>query len=352
MTMAFPSMAEEGFGLPFDFNAKTRIMTTTDSYATVYPQFFAFADVQFDKQFWTNTEMKVELDRMQLLYELTPAQLHAVKFVLQLFLKYELIVGEEFWGGLFVKLFPRPEVKAMAAAFAAFELQVHARFYNQLNVQLGLDKDEDYRAYAANPELAARVAWLERVLAGEDKLLSCIVFSMTETALLFASFAILKSFQSNGYNKIPVVVRGTNQSAIDEDLHGLAAAEVINQHYRELGRPLREDLARVKVINEAIQYAYAHECMIIDMAFIEDTLNGMTKDDFKDYVKVRLNKFAERLGLDLPFPGITSPITAWFDLGTDSYKVTDFFTPGMGMEYESSWNEQGFIDGWRMGDTE
>lgn len=339
-------------GLPFDFNAKTRIMTTTDSYATVYPQFFEFADKQFDKQFWTNTEMKVELDRMQLLYELTPAQLHAVKFVLQLFLKYEMIVGEEFWNGLFIKVFPRPEAKAMAAAFAAFELQVHARFYNQLNVQLGLDKDEDYRAYAANPELAARVAWLEKVLAGEDKLLATIVFSLTETALLFASFAILKSFQSNGYNKIPVTVRGTNQSAIDEDLHGFAAAWAINQHYKELGRPLREDAVRVKQIYNAIQYAYEHECMIIDLAFIEDTLNGMTKDDFKNYIKVRLNVFAERLGLDLPFPGVTSPITAWFDLGTDSYKMVDFFTPGMGMEYESSWNEQGFIDGWRMGDIE
>lgn len=339
-------------GLPFDFNAKTRIMTHTDSYATVYPKFFEFADQQFDSQFWTNTEMKVELDRMQLLYELTPAQLHAVKFVLQLFLKYELIVGEEFWNGLFIKVFPRPEAKAMAAAFAAFELQVHARFYNQLNVQLGLDKDEDYRAYAANPELAARVEWLENVLSGKDKLLSTIVFSLTETALLFASFAILKSFQSNGYNKIPVVVRGTNQSAIDEDLHGFAAAWAINQHYHELGRPLREDTARVEQIYAAIQYAYEHECLIIDLAFLEDTLNGMTKEDFKNYIKVRLNVFAERLGLDLPFYGAESPITAWFELGTDSYKMVDFFTPGMGMEYESGWNEQGFIDGWRMGDTQ
>ena len=339
-------------GLPFDFNAKTRIMTETDSYATVYPQFYEFADQQFDKQFWTNTEMKVELDRMQLLFDLTPAQLHAVKFVLQLFLKYELIVGEEFWNGLFIKVFPTPEAKAMAAAFAAFELQVHARFYNQLNVQLGLDKDEHYRAYAANPELAARVEWLEGVLSGEDKLLSVIVFSMTETALLFASFAILKSFQSNGYNKIPVTVRGTNQSAIDEDLHGFAAAWAINQHYKELGRPLSEDTARVKVIYEAIQYAYEHECLIIDMAFIEETLNGMTKDHFKDYVKVRLNKFATRLGLDEPFPGASSPIEAWFVLGTDSYKMVDFFTPGMGMEYESSWDEHGFIVGYTMEDKE
>jgi ribonucleotide reductase beta subunit family protein with ferritin-like domain len=332
--------------VPFDWNAKTRIMTETDSYAIVYPQFLEFADQQFDKQFWTNTEMKVELDRMQLLFELTPAQLHAVKFVLQLFLKYELIVGEEFWNGLFIRVFPTPEAKAMAAAFAAFELQVHARFYNQLNVQLGLDTDEHYRAYAANPELAARVEWLEKVLSGEDKLLSVIVFSMTETALLFASFAILKSFQTNGYNKIAVTVRGTNQSAIDEDLHGLAAAWAVNQHYKELGRPLREDTVRVEQIYKAIQYAYEHECLIIDLAFLEDTLNGMTKEDFKNYIKVRLNVFAERLGLDLPFPGVTSPITKWFELGTDSYKMVDFFTPGMGLEYESGWDETGFIRGY------
>ncbi|ATN92828.1 putative ribonucleotide-diphosphate reductase beta subunit [Pseudomonas phage PPSC2] len=339
-------------GLPFkgtqEFNwdAKTRIMTETDSYSTVYPQLLEFADQQFDKQFWTNTEMKVELDRMQLLFDLTPAQLHAVKFVLQLFLKYELIVGEEFWGNLFIKVFPTPEAKAMAAAFAAFELQVHARFYNQLNVQLGIDKDEDYRAYAANPELAKRVEWLESVLSGKDKLLSVIVFSMTETALLFASFAILKSFQTNGYNKIAVTVRGTNQSAIDEDLHGFAAAWAVNQHYKELGRPLKEDTKRVEQIYKAIQYAYEHECLIIDLAFLEDTLNGMTKDDFKNYIKVRLNVFATRLGLDEPFPGAESPITKWFDLGTDSYKMVDFFTPGMGMEYESGWDESGFIRGY------
>lgn len=333
-------------GLPFDWDAKTRIMTKTESYATVYPQFFAFADQQFDSQFWTNTEMKVELDKLQLLFELTPAQLHAVKFVLQLFLKYELIVGEEFWGGLFIKLFPRPEVKAMAAAFAAFELQVHARFYNQINVQLGLDKDEDYIAYTKDPELASRIEWLEGVLSGEDKLLSCIVFSMTETALLFASFAILKSFQSNGYNLLPVIVRGTNQSAIDEDLHGLAAAEVINQHYAELGRPLREDTNRVAKIYEAIDYAYAHECRIIDLAIIEDHLNGVSKQDYKDNVKERLNLFARRIKLDEPFPGAVSSITDWFEKGTESYKMVDFFTPGMGMEYESGWDESGFIRGY------
>lgn len=334
----------------FDFNAKTQIMTPTTSYARYYPSIVALANIQLDKQFWTNTEMKVELDRMQFLYELTEEQLHAVKFVLQLFLKYELIVGEEFWQNLVMKVFPRPEMKLAAAILAMMELGVHAEFYNQINIILGLDKDSDYIAFANDPILAERVRWLEEVLSGEDKLLATMVFSMTETALLFSSFAILKSHQCNGYNKIPVTVRGTNQSAIDEDLHGLIAAEAINIHYRELGRPLIEDTARVTKIYEAVQYAYEHECRIIDLAIPGGVLNGHTVQEYKDFVKMRLNVYLERIGLPHAFPGAQSPIDAWFTRNTEAYKVIDFFTPGMGMEYESSWNEQGFIDGWYEGE--
>ena len=43
-----------------------RIMTPTDSYVRCYPGFVDFANQQLEDQFWTSTEMKVELDRMQL----------------------------------------------------------------------------------------------------------------------------------------------------------------------------------------------------------------------------------------------------------------------------------------------
>lgn len=332
---------------PFDFNRKTQIMTETTSYARCYPVIVELANRQLEKQFWTSSEMKVELDRMQLLYELTPAQLHAVKFVLQLFLKYELIVGEEFWNSLIIKLFPRPECKLAASILGAIELGVHAEFYNQINVQLGLDKDEDYIAYASDPILSARVAWLEEILSGEDKLLAAIIFGLTETALLFSSFSILKSFQSNGYNKIPVIVRGTNQSAVDEDLHGVIAAEMINTHYAELGKPLIEDTRRVEEINRACHFAYEHESRIIDLAILEDTLNGVKKQEYKEMVKHRINVFRERLGLPHMFTIGECSIIDWFESNTYAYKVVDFFTPGLGMEYETAWDETAFIRGYK-----
>lgn len=335
----------------FDWSRKTQIQTPTLSYTRHYPEIVALANQQLEEKLWFSSEMIVERDKMQLMYELTPAQLHAVRTVLQLFLRYELIVGEEFWNGMVIREFPRPEVKLAASVLGMVELAVHAEFYNQINQVLGMDKDEDYLAFTNDPILNARVEWLEGVLTGEDKVLATIIFSMTETALLFSSFAILKSFQSNGHNEIPVIARGANQSAVDEDLHGVISAEIINRRYAELGRPLREDTERVKLIYEAVQYAYEHECRIIDMAFIEDTLNGMTKEQFKAFVRYRLNLFLSRLGLDPAFEDDETPIKDWFETNTYAYKMIDFFSAGMGQEYEMGWKEEMFSSAWEEDDA-
>lgn len=318
-----------------------RIMTPTDSYTRHYPVLVELANKQLEKQFWTSSEMKVELDRMQLLYELSPAQYHAVKTVLHLFLRYELMVGD-FWEEVVAKTFPRPEVKIATSVVSMVERAIHAEFYNQINVVLGMDKDEDYLAYVDEPELFDRVKWLGDVMKGEDKILATIIFSMTETALLFSSFAILKSFQSNGYNMIPVIVRGTNQSSIDEDLHGIISAEIINTYYAEIGSSLIEDTERYEQTIKAVHSAYDHECKIIEMAFLEDTLNGVTKEDMKSFVKYRLNLYLERIQLPKQFEVTDCTIVDWFEKNTYSYKMVDFFTSGTGMEYESSWDDSSF----------
>lgn len=322
-----------------------RITQKTDSYVRQYPNIVKLANKQLEEQFWTSSEMKVELDRMQLLYTLTPEQLHAVKTVLHLFLRYELMVGD-FWSKTVAETFPRPEVRLAAAVVDMVEKAVHAEFYDQFNKVLGMDTDEHYLAYTQDKELKERVDWLGSVLNQDDKILATILFSMTETALLFSSFAILKSFQSNGMNLLPVIVRGTNQSAIDEDLHGQISAEIINTYYNELGSTLKDDTKRYEKVVEAVHYAYLHESRIIDMAFLSDTLNGVSKQEMKEFVKYRLNLYLERLGLPKEFEVGECRILEWFEKNTYAYKMIDFFSAGVGMEYESSWNEEGFKAAW------
>lgn len=322
-----------------------RITQKTDSYVRQYPNIVKLANKQLEEQFWTSSEMKVELDRMQLLYTLTPEQLHAVKTVLHLFLRYELMVGD-FWSKTVAETFPRPEVRLAAAVVDMVEKAIHAEFYDQLNLVLGLDSDEYYLSYTKDKELNERVEWLGSVLNQEDKILAVIIFSMTETALLFSSFAVLKSFQSNGLNLLPVIVRGTNQSSIDEDLHGQISAEIVNTYYSELGITLKEDTKRYEKVVEAVHYAYLHESRIIDMAFLNDTLNGVSKQEMKEFVKYRLNIYLERLGLPKEFEIGNCPIIEWFEKNTYAYKLIDFFSAGVGMEYESSWNDDGFKAAW------
>lgn len=322
----------------------TKLQTPTQSYARHYPKIVELANKQLEKQFWTSNEMKVELDKMQLLYDLSPEQLHAVKTVLHLFVHYELKVGD-FWQKI-AKVFPRPEVKLAASVMDMTERAVHAEFYDQVNRVLGLDTDEHYLSYIQDPELSERADWLDSQIRGDDDIKGIVVFSMTETALLFSSFAILKSFQNNGYNLIPVIVRGTNQSAVDEDLHGCISAEIINTYYTELGSKLIDDEVRYNAVKDAVHYAYEHECRIIDMAITQDSLNGVGKQEFKEFVKYRLNVYLERLGLSPEFEVGFCPIIDWFEKQTYSYKMIDFFSAGMGMEYESSWDETAFSSAW------
>lgn len=326
---------------------KPQIQQKTKSYKRNYPVLVDLANKQLEEQLWFSTEMKVELDKMQLLYELTPAQYHAVKTVLHLFLRYELMVGD-FWEEVVAKTFPRPEVKLATSVVSMTERAIHAEFYNQINIVLGMDSDEDYLAYTKDPELNSRVEWLGEIMDDKDKVLATIIFSMTETALLFSSFAILKSFQSNGYNMLPVIVRGTNQSAVDEDLHGIISAEIINTYYAELGTKLVDDSERYPKVVAAVQKAYEHECRIVDMAFLEDTLNGVHKDEMKEFVKYRLNLYLERLQLPKLYEVKDCSIVDWFEKNTYSYKMVDFFTSGVGMEYESGWEKQSFGKTWEV----
>lgn len=322
-----------------------KICTPTTSYALHYPRIVELGEKQLESQFWTAGEMKVELDKIQLLYELTPEQRHAVLTVLRLFVHYELEVGT-MWKRI-AEIFPRPEVQEVSAIVEMIERAVHARFYDKVNKQFGLDTDEYYSSFTQDPVLNERAEWLGGLLADrEDPILSTIIFSMTETVLLFSSFAILKSFQSNGYNLIPVIVRGTNQSAVDEDLHGCISAEIINQYYAELGTTLFEDHYRRAQVELALDQAIAHEDRVIDLAIPGDSLNGQKKEHYKQYVRKRGNIYLERIGLPARYEIGEDPISDWFEKNTYAYKMIDFFSAGMGMEYESSWDEAALVSAW------
>jgi ribonucleoside-diphosphate reductase beta chain len=320
---------------------KPQIMTPTDSYVTVYPQFIELANTQLEKCYWTANEIAMEKDKQDMLVNMTPAAHHAVTTALKLFVKYEIFAGNEYWLSRVLKKFPRPEVQRMSAAFGMVELCVHAPFYNKLNEVLGLNTDEFYTSYVEDPVLLSRMKFLDAIVDSEDDLLSVAAFSIVEGAILFSSFALFKNFQSNGNNLISNTVRGINQSVIDEGLHQTGGAVLFKTALSEMS-PTTEYLATLhQKITEAATTVYAHEERIVDMLFEKGEIPGVNATQLKEFVKSRINICLGDLGVSAAFVVSDNPVAEWFYQGVQSYQMIDFFT-GVGREYTRDWDETSF----------
>lgn len=321
----------------------SRIFTPTESYVTYYPEIVALADKQLVDCFWTATEMDVEKDKQDLLVNMTTADKHAVSTALKLFVKYELFVGGEHWNGRVRKMFPRPEVQRLCSVFGMVEEGVHGPFYDKLNQVLGLNVDSFYESYVNDPVLKARMEFLEEIVSSSDDLVDLGVFSLVEGAVLFSSFALFKNYQSNGNNLISNTVRGINQSVIDEGLHQTAGALLFNIALQELQLP-KEDVAEIKQkIKQAAISILEHEERICDMLCEKGDPRGINAHQLKEFARSRLNICLNDLGIDAMFPVGDNPIAKWFYNGVQKIQMIDFFTSGVGREYQRGWNEEGFV---------
>lgn len=321
-----------------------KIKTPTESYTNKdYPEAIDFAQKQ-NSVFWLHDEVKVEKDKQDLLVNTIPSEKHGVVTVSRLFTKYELFIGEEWWGDVVSKRYPRPEISRMASAFAFFELNVHAPFYAKLNEELGIATDEFYTSYVNDPVLADRINFINEMLVDKDELLSLAAFTMIEGAVLYSSFAFLKHFQSNGKNKLMNLVRGINFSVRDENLHSVAGAWLFKQVRDELKLTDAQLKKLIKKIQKIAHKVYEHEARIVDMIFEEGDIPGITADDLKAFVKHRINFCLSNLEIGPVFTAEESAntIEEWFYKGINDFQYNDFFS-GIGNQYNRNWEKLGFV---------
>lgn len=323
-----------------------RIQRPQEAYVFDYPQAIEFTETQRDVV-WFESEIDVSKDIQDIMVNFNDAERHGVITVLKLFTLYELFAGDEYWGGRVAKMFPRPDIKRMAACFQFFELESHAPFYNKLNEALHLNTEEFYTSYVEDETLKARMEFIDKVVNHPDDLVSLAVFSMVEGAILYSSFAFLKHFQAKGKNKLLNVVRGINFSVRDENLHAEGGAWL----YRTLKQEM-EDCDRLNtiemtqsdreyLIEKAARELYEHECRIIDMIFEEGKIEGITDVQMKHFVESRINECLKNLDMKPIFKVTWNPIQSWFYDGINAYQFHDFFA-GQGREYNRNWDQTAF----------
>ena len=320
-----------------------RCKTPKTTYTIDYPEIMYYCEQQTDI-FWTHGEVDLEKDLHCIKTELIVSENHGVLTTLTIFTTYELIAGNEYWGGRFKEIFPRPEFQTMAAMFSAMELAVHARFYSKIDEMLGLNTDEFYSSFVKDETLSSRMDFIDNCINDKEDLFSVGVFSMVEGAILYSSFAFLKHFQSPAKNKLINLDAGISFSVRDEAKHaeaGAACFRILLREERELGRYL-EDSEEWRDLSDRLYKAaetiYEHEARIADMIFEKGKIDGITDKQLKHFVEHRLDLCLQELELKPLYKPKYNPIKDWFYTSITGDAQHDFFAK-QGNSYNRDWSE-------------
>jgi ribonucleoside-diphosphate reductase beta chain len=271
---------------------------------------------------WLADEVPLASDLNDWKLKLTEPEKNLIGNILKSFAQTEVHVND-YWSTKVSIWFPKPEIQAMARVFADFE-SIHAEAYARLNEELGLD---DFRAFLEDEVSKAKI---ERLIETpgetiEDRAVSLAIFSaFTEGVNLFSSFAVLMSFQLRN------LMKGTGQivewSVRDESLHSKAGCWLFRTLLEEQPE-LNTDELREKII-EACHLSVQLEFDFIDKAFEMGNVEGLNKEQLKNFIKARANEKMIELGYKAIYndidPNLLKQIE-WFGHLTSGKTHQDFF---------------------------
>jgi ribonucleoside-diphosphate reductase beta chain len=281
---------------------------------------------------WLADEVPLSSDLNDWKMKLSESEKNLIGNILKSFAQTETYVND-YWSTKVSIWFPKHEIKAMACAFADFE-SIHAEAYARLNEELGLD---DFQAFMEDEEAKAKIDRLVE-LPGDtlrEKALSLAIFSaFTEGVNLFSSFAILMSFQLRN------LMKGTGQivewSVRDESLHSKAGCWLFRTLMEE--NPELDNPMMTIDIYEACEISVGLEFDFIDKAFEMGDVEGLNKDQLKNFIKARANEKLIELGYDPLYNDIDPNLLKqmeWFGHLTSGKTHQDFFA-GRVTDYSKS----------------
>jgi len=271
---------------------------------------------------WLADEVPLASDLNDWKLKLNDSERNLIGNILKSFAQTEVHVND-YWSTKVSIWFPKPEVQAMARVFADFE-SIHAEAYARLNEELGLD---NFAAFLEDEEAKAKIDRLVET-PGEtlhEKALSLAIFSaFTEGVNLFSSFAVLMSFQLRN------LMKGTGQivewSVRDESLHSKAGCWLFRTLVSE--NPDLDDHKLMGEIYKACEVSVNLEFDFIDKAFEMGDIEGLSKEQLKNFIKARANEKLNELGYSSLYNDVDPNLLRqmeWFNHLTSGKTHQDFF---------------------------
>lgn len=288
--------------------------------------------ISHEKIHWGEWEAKLQDDVAQWKTGAISAQeKEHITAILRLFTQSDVAVGTNYLE-YYIPKFKNNEIRAMLTSFVNREF-VHQRAYALLNDTLGLP-EEEYSAFLDYKSMKDKIDFMGDIdtnsHAGIAKAIARSV--MNEGMSLFSAFAMLLNYQRTG--KMRGMCEIVEWSVRDETMHcdGMVQLfrEFCNEHPRIVTDEFKAD------IYQMFRDGVALEDKVIETAFEMGTVEGITPEEIKRYIRYIADRRLIQLGLKGNWKIKDNPLQ-WLEwvLNGDSFKnffegtVTDYNSAGL-----------------------
>ena len=239
----------------------------------------------------------------------------------------------------YIKVFKPTEIVMMLTAFSNSE-SVHIASYSHLLDTIGMPEIE-YSAFLKYKEMKDKFDYMQTFTTDSKheiaKTLACFG-AFTVGLQLFASFAILLNFPRFG--KMKGMGQIVTWSVRDETLHCLSAIRLFRTFVQE-NPEIWTDQLRTELY-DACKIIITHEDAFIDLAFEMGSVEGLTANEVKSYIRYIADRRLTQLGLNVMYNVENNPLP-WLDDMLNAVEHTNFFE-NRSTEYsrastQGSWEE-------------
>jgi glutaredoxin 3 len=287
---------------------------------------------------WTEEEAELSEDIQDWKLKLSESEKEFITHILRLFTQGDVQVGQNYYDYLIPK-FKNNEVRVMLGSFAGRE-GTHQRAYALLNDTLGLP-DEEYHKFLEYSEMADKIEFMaDGNTSSHTGLAHALAKSvLNEGVSLFASFVMLLNFQRFGKMKGMGTI--VEWSIRDETVHVEGNAKLFKEFCKE--HPAIVNDSFKAAIYDMARKVVQLEDEFIELAFSNFSIQGITKEEVKQYIRYITDRRLIQLGLKPNF-GVKENPLPWLDwilngVSQDNFfekRVTEYSVNGMTGDW--GWN--------------
>jgi ribonucleoside-diphosphate reductase beta chain len=260
---------------------------------------------------WLPYEIPMAQDISDWKFKLSEEEKNLVTQILRFFTQGDLDISEGYVGEFLPTFGGQPELRMMLSAFSDMET-IHVAAYSHLIDTLGLPEAE-YEAFRGYSEMVDKHNYLfqKKPFSGTEHEIArklAMFSAFGEGLQLFSSFVILMNFQRFG------TLKGLGQivtwSVRDESLHCEGMIKLFNTFIDEHPH-LWQDILKADIY-QTCRDMVELEDNFIDLAFSMGDIEGLSKDDVKQYVRYLADRRLIQLRLKPNYGVKTNPLK-WFD---------------------------------------